>query len=201
MKGFRNKRDQIVAKFEGQEQLLLTNLVEQFIALLEDMEPEQNDVDGFGYSACAVDERLSDDPFAAWEAEFEAEQPSFDRPVDPVIARLFPDAYLDDQKAADEFRRFTQSSQRSAKLAEAYTMLADLKRPGKECSFTKENFYPWLKTLTNLRLALATRLGIVDATSSMEIDEMSSEDPRAPAAAFYHWLGWVQEALLMAGPS
>ena len=34
------------------------------------------------------------------------------RPTDPVVLRLFPDGYRDDDEAADEFRRFTERSLR-----------------------------------------------------------------------------------------
>ena len=40
-------------------------------------------------------------------------------PEDPVLARLFPSAYPDDEEAAGEFRRFTEGGLRDAKARAA----------------------------------------------------------------------------------
>src|ERR1700688_657476 len=42
----------------------------------------------------------------------EVETPNPDRPDDPVLARLLPDAYRDDEAKSGEFRKFTESSLR-----------------------------------------------------------------------------------------
>ena len=72
------------------EATLLESLFDQLATLLEgDREPVR---DG--------------DPFARWQAEF-SETGQVDH-SDPVIARLFPEAYPDDPAASAEFRRFTR---------------------------------------------------------------------------------------------
>ena len=47
-------------------------------------------------------------------------------PDDPVLARLLPDGYTDDPEASAEFRRYTEESLRTAKVAAAQTVLASL---------------------------------------------------------------------------
>ena len=56
----------------------------------------------------------------------------------------------------------------------------------------------WLRTLTSLRLAVATRLGITDAESADELAMLPDEDPRAFMASIYDWLGFAQETLISA---
>jgi hypothetical protein len=53
----------------------------------------------------------------------------------------------------------------------------------------------WLRTLTDVRLALATRLGIEDDEHVWDED---SDDPVAVMHDVYDWLGFVQETLVLA---
>jgi hypothetical protein len=50
----------------------------------------------------------------------------------------------------------------------------------------------WLGTLNDLRLVLATRLGVTEQT---DLDP-APDDPQAQALLIYGWLGWLQESLL-----
>ena len=52
------------------------------------------------------------------------------------------------------------------------------------------------RVATNLRLAVAVRLGIEDAQSADVLAELPASDPRAWVFDIYEWLGWVQESLL-----
>ena len=56
----------------------------------------------------------------------------------------------------------------------------------------------WLRTLTSVRLAVATRLGISDADSAEELAELPDEDPRSFMVSVYDWLGFAQETLIAA---
>ena len=51
-------------------------------------------------------------------------------PDDPVLARLFPTAYPDDEEAAGDFRRFTESTLRDGKAAAAATVIDTLEDAG-----------------------------------------------------------------------
>lgn len=92
-----------------------------------------------------------------------------------MLQRLFPNAYPPhDPEAAHDFRRFTEHDQRTRKLADADVVRDHL-------AATEGGRYPvqidetatqaWLRTLTAVRLAVATRLGVTDADS---LDELAS---------------------------
>ena len=49
-------------------------------------------------------------------------------PEDPVLARLFPTAYLEDDEAAAEFRRFTEGALRDSKANGAATVMTTFAR-------------------------------------------------------------------------
>ena len=102
--------------------------------------------------------------------------PGAERSDDPALARLFPDAYTDDDEAASEFRRFTERSLRDLKIANAQTALESLARAGQKVTLSAPEAQAWLLTLTDLRLALAARLEIVDDDGKRPQDD----DPRAP---------------------
>lgn len=127
------------------------------------------------------------------------------RPTDPVILRLFPDAYREDDEAASDFRRFTERGLREAKAASAASVLASLATaPGVEEAGSREKIridldgdqsQAWLRTLTDLRLALGTRLGVSENDED-DWDGLDEDDPRRHVHDVYEWLGWVQETLV-----
>lgn len=140
---------------------------------------------------------VSDDPFERWQAEFEGAA-QLDH-ADPVIARLFPDAYADDAAASEEFRRFTAARQLQQRAEQGDVMRAAIlasqagKRPVEIPSDAVE---VWLKGLTGLRLSLAARLEIRTAADADAFDHLSPEDPRAFVWEVYDWLGYLSEGLL-----
>src|SRR3954451_4326259 len=89
MTGFaRHRRSgRIIANFTGFEADLLRSLAGQLVELLRNE------------SAAPVER-------ASVEAMLDFSGPTTE-PDDPVLARLFPNAYRDDEEAAGEFRRFT----------------------------------------------------------------------------------------------
>lgn len=122
---------------------------------------------------------------------------------DPAVARLVPDAYSHDTEAAAEFRRLTQDDLLDRRREDATRMAHSLRRNGTalraaalsdaeaEQSLTidldAETAAAWLRTLTALRLVLATRL---DITTD---DDHESGDPRF---GIYDWLGYRLEVLV-----
>lgn len=140
-----------------------------------------------------------------WAAELGLADEAQSRPTDPVLLRLFPDAYREDDEAASDFRRFTERGLRDRKAATAAKVLASLATadgalPGKGREKIKIELAPdeceaWLRTLTDLRLALGTRLGVTEADEDdwLSLDE---NDPRRHVHDVYDWLGWVQETLV-----
>lgn len=121
---------------------------------------------------------------------------------DPAIARLTPNPYPDDADSATDFADSTRDELLDRRLADARrarTTLGDaepdLTSLTSEMLSTQEELVvpvdvvdPWLRTLTAIRLVIATRLGIT-----------SDEDPGADGSHdVYDWLGYRLELLVQA---
>lgn len=118
---------------------------------------------------------------------------SDDRPGDPAIARLFPDAYEDERESA-AFRDLVGDELRATKLAALDAVAATLSAAGVvERALTPQDADAWLRALTDLRLTLGARLQVDEQSMAADIDPNS---PDAPALATLHWLGWLQESLI-----
>ncbi|MEV5747283.1 DUF2017 domain-containing protein [Actinoallomurus sp. NPDC052308] len=115
---------------------------------------------------------------------------------DPVLARLFPDAYRDNGAAAAEFRRYTEAGLRDGKRAAAQLVL-DTLGDGGEILLDDEQAQVWLRSLNDLRLALGTRLGISEETLE-RTRSLDWNDPRTAPFAAYDWLTYLQEDLVRA---
>ncbi|EIC08241.1 protein of unknown function DUF2017-containing protein [Microbacterium laevaniformans OR221] len=129
---------------------------------------------------------------------------SIDRTDDPAIARLVPDGYRDAPDDAAEFRRLTQDDLLDRRRDDAAVVLTTLQRDGRtlrpedldradaEVEVIVEldagAVTAWLRTLTAVRLVMATRLGI---TTEAEQDD-------GPRFGVYNWLGFRLEGLLQA---
>lgn len=132
-----------------------------------------------------------------------------DPPEDPVLARLLPDAYRDDAESAGEFRRFTERGLRDQKAENGLLVLESLAEGGLpevvdadddltvEVELAADQLQAWLRSLTDVRLALATRLG-VEQDDEDYWDALAEDDPRAYLHDIYEWLGFVQETLVVA---
>jgi hypothetical protein len=179
---------------------LLRNLSRQLIELLRD------------------DGRRGQETGDSLESLFDFDEPVAS-PEDPVLARLLPAAYEDDEKAA-EFRRFTEHGLRDSKVVQATTVIESLERgglaegelplpPGSsgledtpledaadvEVDLDADDVQAWLRCLTDLRLALAERLEIAEEDQSA-FDHVDEDDPKAGMYAVYGWLGYLQETLV-----
>jgi hypothetical protein len=113
-------------------------------------------------------------------------------PRDPALERLLPDAYRDDAESAAEFRRFTEDDLVALKTGNALALARAAAASG-AVLLDETEVLPWLRAITDLRLALATRLGI-----ETDDDEGSDDPELAPAKAAYWWLGELQERLIRA---
>jgi hypothetical protein len=133
-------------------------------------------------------------------------------PADPVLARLFPDAYGgpdnvpdDDARAASaEFRRYTENDLRSRKRDDALALVRalDALTPGGDggavLSLKPDECRQWLGALNDLRLAIGTRLEVTDEDDGGELLRLPDSDPRKPMVMAYLWLGGLQETLVEA---
>ena len=118
-------------------------------------------------------------------------------PDDPVLARLLPDAYSGDAEAAAEFRRYTEESLRSGKVASAQVVLASLPPTGGEVRLSEPECQQWLRALNDVRLALSVRLGITDEDEDLT-ESLAVDDPRSAYLWVYQWLAYLQDSLLEA---
>ncbi len=116
-------------------------------------------------------------------------------PEDPVLARLFPDAYPDDEQASGEFRRYTETTLRRKKQDAALLALATLDDAGKERTLDAAEVDAWLGALNDLRLALGTRLEISEEAQLHSWD-LAEDDPVVPALVMYEWLTYLQDQLV-----
>jgi Domain of unknown function (DUF2017) len=118
-------------------------------------------------------------------------------PDDPVLARLLPDGYSDDPLAAAEFRRYTEETLRSGKVASAHAVLSSLPAGGGEVRLSEPECQQWLRALNDVRLALSVRLGITDENEELS-ERLLPEDPRSAYVWVYQWLAYLQDSLIEA---
>jgi hypothetical protein len=116
-------------------------------------------------------------------------------PEDPVLARLFPDAYGDDPEAAGDFRRYTEPGLRSGKVAAARTVLATLPGEGGRVRLSAGDAEAWLRALNDVRLALGVLLGITE-DNERDPTGVTGSDPRSAYLQVYDWLTFLQETLV-----
>ncbi len=179
----------IIANFTGFEADLLRSLASQIVELLRN-------------EAAVPDE--SRDPF---EAMMDFSGPT-SAPEDPVLQRLFPTAYLEDEEAASEFRRFTEGRLRDGKADAACAIIDGLQEAGLppelgddpmmiDVELDEPTAETWMRSFTDIRLALATRLGVEDGDEEAWY-ALPDDDPQAQAHDIYEWLGWLQETIIEA---
>lgn len=180
----------IIATFSGFEADLLRSLASQMVELLRNERAESH---------------VPEDPFDAMVAEFSG---AATIPEDPVLARLFPTAYPDDEDAAADFRRFTEPRLRDGKAASAGLIIDTLEEAGLPPELTENGLMidveldepdaeRWMRAFTDIRLALATRLGVEPDDEDYWMS-LPDEDPRAQAHDIYDWVGMLQETLVEA---
>jgi hypothetical protein len=176
----------VTARFGAAQATIVRSLVSQIIELVSDEdEPERA-----GTQPDRGDQSGQDDLAAQLGLSDNAELP-----VDPILARLLPDAYADDPDAAAEFRRYTEISLRSGKVAAAQTVLDTLPESGGKVRLKTEDAQAWLRALNDVRLSLGVVLGVTDDFDD-QMEDLSAEDPRAAYVGVYQWLGYLQESLV-----
>jgi hypothetical protein len=135
----------------------------------------------------------SDDPLAAIVGPIDTGEPV----DDAVLRRLLPDAYRDDEESAAEWRRLGRSEVRSAMTEAVRRLLDDLPPGGRVVvRLDDEHVEYWLTALTDLRLALGTRLEITDDRWYDAALRLPEDDPRRMAYAFYEFLTACQSVIL-----
>jgi hypothetical protein len=187
--GFVRRGAGVMGAFSGFEADLLRSLASQLVELLRNEEAAPT---------------ATHDPL---EALLDFSGPTTE-PDDPVLARLFPTAYPDDEEAAGEFRRFTEGALRDGKARNAVLIIDQLEEAGLppeleedglwvEVELRPEQAQAWMRSFTDIRLALATRLGIEEGDEDYW-RSLPDEDPRSHVHDIYEWVGYLQETLVEA---
>ncbi|WP_217183813.1 DUF2017 family protein [Streptomyces sp. AC495_CC817] len=123
--------------------------------------------------------------------------------ADPAVDRLAPDPYPEDAAAGAEYREATRVELLDRRATDAALVEAALAPMSAEAptlserdALTERTFAidedavdAWMRTLTALRLVIATRIGIRDD------DDHDEQDPRFH---MYDWLGYRLELLVQA---
>ena len=165
----------IAGRLDPVEQALLRSLVLQLAQLLHE-----------------TDDSASQDPLA----QLVGIQELAERPEDPALLRLFPDAYRDDESAANDFRRYTQARLRETKTNRADAVIEILGRADNKIELSDAEAQSMLAVMNDTRLVLASRLGLTD---ELKLDELLlAEADQGGAAHLYEWLTWLQETLVRA---
>lgn len=197
---FRSGDGKVFAIFSSQEAHVLINLSEQILELLGETDHVDDEMKEF---MNIVGISTNDAP-----------------PQDPVLLRLLPNAYQD-ENAAGEFRRYTEHGLREKKRAHANTIrealiaasevslvtLAEEQWPSEQppdvstldIEVPLTEIMDWLGGLNDIRLALAVRLGIEKPPAEEQhkkYELMKESDPMKAVYAVYSWLGWLQESLI-----
>ena len=109
---------------------------------------------------------------------------------DPIRARLYPDAYETEEEQSS-YEELVGDQLRDQKLRIVRDAAQSLNSD--EILLGSESIHSWLVVLTDLRLAIGTRLDVTEEVMARDLDP---DDPDAAALSVLHWLGWVQESML-----
>jgi len=191
--------DAAVAELDAEERAVIARVVADVGLLLggepfamEDESPEDDEDPVFRYLR-GLETALSD-------------------PDDPAVLRVLPNASPDDREVADEFRRFTEPELRALKVDRLRTIWRALSDDGPEWIVPAEEALNTAAALTDIRLVLASRLGLEtdDDAAGLHADIDRAHDAHTGAYAasaaenpervwlgmLYEALTWLQESLM-----
>jgi hypothetical protein len=133
-------------------------------------------------------------------------------PDDPAVLRVLPSAAPDDRDVADDFRRYTEPELRALKVDRLRTIWRALSSDEPDWVVPAEDAMATAAALTDIRLVLASRLGLEtdeDATELHEEIENAHDSVTGRYAAdavanpervwlgmLYQALTWLQESLM-----
>ncbi|WP_127130536.1 DUF2017 family protein [Georgenia sp. SYP-B2076] len=161
--------------------------------------------------------RLTGDDAVLAALDFDpSEDDAPDAPADPALARLLPPMSHDDPRLSAELRALTEHSLRGGKVSRLTLVWRELQHPAgpKDAVVVRAGDEgAWLAALTDVRLVLASRLGIEgeadaeavyaraerpDRLRSGDADADLEEEVTDALATMYAALTWWQESLLEA---
>jgi hypothetical protein len=190
MAGFRRTPRGVSARFTSAQAGIVRNLVSQVAELVGGPEAASAPPSPADEAGAGLDSVFPDDLAAMLDSGGPTGAPE-----DPVLARLFPDAYGDDPEAAGDFRRYTERGLRDGKVAAARTVLATLPDEGGRIRLSAGDAEAWLRALNDIRLALGVVLEIKE-DYERELAAETPDDPRSAYLQVYDWLTFLQETLV-----
>jgi hypothetical protein len=113
---------------------------------------------------------------------------------DPVYERLFPATY-DDAQDESGYRDLIGDDLVTFKIEALETVASALGDTTSDIQLDGDALDIWLACLTDLRLAIGTRLNVDEERMGADVDP---SDPDARSLAVLHWLGFVQEGVVRA---
>ena len=157
-----------------------------------------------------VEEVVALDDFDLWSRGLGQQSIVDDEDRDPLLDRLFPAVFPDDEAASVEHRRLSENDLRRQKAVEADVVLDELERarlakplsapdadePVYVATVPDSVMAVWLRTLNGLRIALAMQLDIHSSEDMAELEAMSESDDRFYSFLIYELLGELQGVLL-----
>ncbi len=126
-------------------------------------------------------------------------------PEDPVLARLFPTAYPTTRRRPRSSAASPRAGCATARPPRRVAIIDGLEEAGLPPELTEDGLMidleldepeaeAWMRSFTDLRLALATRLGVEEGDEEFWYS-LPDEDPRAQIHDIYEWIGHLQETL------
>ena len=206
MRGFVAQGGDAVAELDDEERLVVARIVADVALLLG--------ADAFGEAyADPVQASDVDDPFEFLRGLEE----SIREPSDPAILRLLPNAAPTDREVSDEFRRLTDGELRAIKTRRLRRMWDQLSGNGggtgsDDWVVPADEALSTAAALTDIRLVLASRLGLVTdddadrlhheidlAARALDADDefaLPVDHERVWLGMLYQALTWLQESLV-----
>ncbi len=188
-------RDRFRVRLGAEEIALLRNLPDQLRSVLVQPEPgpERSGEPRGGVPPARGGAMIGQEPTPEGAPEA--------APVDPVLERLFPRAYLEpeDVDRDAEYRRLVRDDLLQEKLANLDVVTSTIERGAMSMrrwtvDLSEDEAVAWLGALNDLRLALGVRLGITEDFDG----DVDPSDPRAPGLYVLSYLGWLEEHLVEA---
>ncbi len=194
-------RARFVAELDADEREVVASLMEQVRALLEAPEAGDHGDDEFAGIVAGLGIGRGN-PLAAVRGDAAAGDPE-QVPVerDPALDRLLPTGNREDDEAAAEFRRLTETGLRQRK-ARALDDAVSVLRGEDRVRLDEAGARTFLTALTDVRLVLGERLQLRTDEDLDLLEELARsldpEDPVVHVVALYDFLTWLQETLASA---
>jgi len=110
----------------------------------------------------------------------------------PLLDRLFPTAYPDDEEKEAEYQRLMREELVASRLA-SINLVTTLLAPDAPAVFDEERTIAFMQSINATRLVLGTLLGITDDDSADAVQEEVGSEAATPEHQLYDFLSWLLE--------